>query len=174
MQLWGMHRAASLSVLAISVLATDKNDLTLLETQPTATSLLENARDSNGNSNSNRPFFIQDPTDGLCLSGGTFKRCAVDTLWKVEGEPGRQSVRRLAVLDDGETHTLHPDRGSLQRVQVWLVGGVAGFVLLSCAFKYLRCTDDLNLSRKFEKSQCVRYIRVAARRLIVTPMYVAR
>eukprot|EP00903_Cladosiphon_okamuranus_P016883 g15565.t1 len=74
------------------------------ETQATATSLLEAARESssNSNSNSNRPFFIQDPTDGLCLSGGTFKRCAVDTLWKVEGEPGRHSVRRLAVLDDGE------------------------------------------------------------------------
>lgn len=99
-----MHRAASLSVLAISVLATDQNDISRPEVQPTATSLLENVRDSNGNSNSNRPFFIQDPTDGLCLSGGAFKRCAVDTLWKVEGEPGRHSVRRLAVLDDGENH----------------------------------------------------------------------
>ena len=24
-------------------------------------------------------FFLQDPTDGLCLSGTEFKRCAIDT-----------------------------------------------------------------------------------------------
>lgn len=102
---WCVHRAATLSVLALSALATDTNDVSPGETQATATSLLETARESGSNSNSNRPFFIQDPTDGLCLSGGTFKRCAVDTLWKVEGEPGRHSVRRLAVLDDGEIST---------------------------------------------------------------------
>lgn len=101
---WCVHRAATLSVLALSALATDTNDVSPAgETQATATSLLNTARESS--SNSNRPFFIQDPTDGLCLSGGTFKRCAVDTLWKVEGEPGRHSVRRLAVLDDGEITT---------------------------------------------------------------------
>lgn len=99
---WCVHRAATLSVLALSALATDTNDVSPGATPATATSLLETARESNGSSNSNRPFFIQDPTDGLCLRGGTFKRCAVDTLWKVEGEPGRHSVRRLAVLDDGE------------------------------------------------------------------------
>jgi hypothetical protein len=26
-------------------------------------------------------FFLQDPTDGSCLAGGEFKRCAIDTLW---------------------------------------------------------------------------------------------
>lgn len=105
---WCVHRAATaatLSVLALAALATETSDISPAETQATATSLLEAARESNSNSNSNRPFFIQDPTDGLCLSGGTFKRCAVDTLWKVEGEPGRHSVRRLAVLDDGELTT---------------------------------------------------------------------
>lgn len=110
---WCMHRAATLSVLALSALATDTNDVSQGETQATATSLLETAREGNSNSNSNRPFFIQDPTDGLCLSGGTFKRCAVDTLWKVEGEPGRHLVRRLAVLDDGEI--TKPPRSPLRR-----------------------------------------------------------
>ncbi|CAM9577804.1 unnamed protein product [Pylaiella littoralis] len=98
-----MHRAATLSVLALTIASTraSENDKSR-DMEATATSRLENARESNSNSNSNKPFFIQDPSDGLCLSGGTFKRCAVDTLWKVEGEAGRHAVRRLAVLEDGE------------------------------------------------------------------------
>lgn len=98
---WCVHRAAALSVLALTVASTRATEKDASrEIEATATSRLENARESN--SNSNKPFFIQDPSDGLCLSGGTFKRCAVDTLWKVEGEAGRHSVRRLAVLEDGE------------------------------------------------------------------------
>jgi hypothetical protein len=34
------------------------------------------------------PFFIQDPTDSLCLAGEEFKRCSIDTLFYVLGEPG--------------------------------------------------------------------------------------
>lgn len=34
------------------------------------------------------PFFIQDPTDSLCLSGEEFKRCSLDTLFYVLGDPG--------------------------------------------------------------------------------------
>ncbi len=157
MQLWGMHRAAGLSVLAISVLATDKNDISLRETPPTATSLLENARENNGNSNSNRPFFIQDPNDGLCLSGGTFKRCAVDTLWKVEGEPGRHSVRRLAVLDDGEKNAAHPDRGSLQRGQVLAYRGIGRSRLI------VLCLHVLEVCRRFELVSHVRKIVMRVR-----------
>lgn len=102
---WCVHRAATLSVLALTIASTraTENDISR-EIEATATSRLENARESNSNSNSNKPFFIQDPSDGLCLSGGAFKRCAVDTLWKVEGEAGRHSVRRLAVLEDGESY----------------------------------------------------------------------
>lgn len=105
---WGcIHRAAAFSVLALTVAstrcaATDHtaeiaHDPASKATPSATTGLL----DSGMESHSNRPFFIQDPTDGLCLSGGTFKRCAVDTLWKVEGEAGRQSVRRVAVQEDG-------------------------------------------------------------------------
>ena len=37
-------------------------------------------------------FFLQDLTDGKCLAGGTFKRCAVDTLWFVGGKPGSYQI----------------------------------------------------------------------------------
>lgn len=100
---WGcIHRAATFSVLALTVASSSAADHTEIahdassKSTPSATGLLDGRE-----SHSNRPFFIQDPTDGLCLSGGTFKRCAVDTLWKVEGEAGRQAVRRVAVQEDG-------------------------------------------------------------------------
>ena len=31
------------------------------------------------------PFFLQDPTDSLCLAGEEFKRCSIDTLFYVVG-----------------------------------------------------------------------------------------
>ena len=34
------------------------------------------------------PFFLQDPTDSLCLHGEEFKRCSIDTLFYVVGSPG--------------------------------------------------------------------------------------
>jgi hypothetical protein len=34
------------------------------------------------------PFFLQDPTDSLCLAGEEFKRCSIDTLFYVVGSPG--------------------------------------------------------------------------------------
>ncbi len=34
------------------------------------------------------PFFLQDPTDSLCLGGNEFKRCSIDTLFYVVGQPG--------------------------------------------------------------------------------------
>jgi len=34
------------------------------------------------------PFFLQDPTDSLCLAGEEFKRCSIDTLFYVTGAPG--------------------------------------------------------------------------------------
>ena len=35
------------------------------------------------------PFFLQDPSDNLCLAGETFKRCSIETLWYVVGSPGK-------------------------------------------------------------------------------------
>lgn len=89
----GMQRAATWSVLALTVgRAADQ------------TSNNDTAASTNGilEGREMRPFFIQDPVDGLCLSGGTFKRCAVDTLWRLYGEPGQLSVQHLAVQEDGE------------------------------------------------------------------------
>lgn len=34
------------------------------------------------------PFFLQDPSDSLCLAGDEFKRCSIDTLFFVVGQPG--------------------------------------------------------------------------------------
>lgn len=34
------------------------------------------------------PFFLQDPTDSLCLAGDEFKRCSIETLFFVVGQPG--------------------------------------------------------------------------------------
>lgn len=47
-------------------------------------------------------FFLQDSADGLCLAGSKFKRCAVDTLWFVEGKPGNYQIHHRVVdeLDD--------------------------------------------------------------------------
>lgn len=36
------------------------------------------------------PFFVQDPKDSLCLSGDEFRRCSVETLFYVVGEPGER------------------------------------------------------------------------------------
>ncbi len=36
------------------------------------------------------PFFLQDPSDSLCLGGDEFKRCSIDTLFFVVGAPGKR------------------------------------------------------------------------------------
>lgn len=96
-----MQRAATLSVLALTATVSKAVD------QASPNDLPSDAQQTSSNGmldvrETNRPFFIQDPTDGLCLSGGMFRRCAVDTLWKVEGEAGSHLVRHLAVREDGE------------------------------------------------------------------------
>jgi len=39
-------------------------------------------------------FFLQDPTDSLCLSGEEFKRCSIDTLFYVVGKPGKYQIHK--------------------------------------------------------------------------------
>lgn len=41
------------------------------------------------------PFFLQDSTDGMCLSGEIFKRCSIDTLFYVVGSPGEYQIHKL-------------------------------------------------------------------------------
>lgn len=49
-------------------------------------------------------FFLQDPTDGLCLAGSVYKRCAIDTLWYVTGKPGSYQIHhRLVDENDDES-----------------------------------------------------------------------
>ncbi len=41
------------------------------------------------------PFFLQDPSDGLCFCGTEFRRCTMDALWKVDGgSPGNYQLRK--------------------------------------------------------------------------------
>jgi hypothetical protein len=44
------------------------------------------------------PFFLIDATDQLCLSGETFKRGSIDTLFYAVGPPGKLDMLGLAQL----------------------------------------------------------------------------
>ena len=48
------------------------------------------------------PFFLQDPTDSLCLSGETFTRCSIDTLFYVEGSPGKYQIHKRDESNNSE------------------------------------------------------------------------
>lgn len=51
------------------------------------------------------PFFLQDPSDSLCLAGELFQRCGLDTLFYVEGSPGKYNIhkRPIDAKDNDET-----------------------------------------------------------------------
>jgi len=51
-------------------------------------------------------FFLQDPTDGLCLAGDKFKRCSIDTLWYVSGKTGAYQIHKRPVNDDDDDECL--------------------------------------------------------------------
>ncbi len=42
-------------------------------------------------------FFLQDTSDGKCISGGAFVRCSVDTLWSVVGKPGSYQLHKKMI-----------------------------------------------------------------------------
>lgn len=81
---WGRTAAAAIAPLLLCVMA--------------------DAASSTGVAKSTGPpaFFLQDPNDGLCLSGPEFKRCGIDTLWYVTGRPGSYQVhhRKVEETDD--------------------------------------------------------------------------
>ena len=49
------------------------------------------------------PFFLQDPTDSLCLGGDEFKRCSIDTLFFVVGSPGKYQIHKRPSEEDADT-----------------------------------------------------------------------
>ena len=54
------------------------------------------------------PFFLIDTTDQFCLAGETFKRCSIDTLFYVVGQPGSYQITQRptdGVIDDEEDGT---------------------------------------------------------------------
>lgn len=64
-------------------------------------------------------FFLQDPSDGLCLAGEIYKRCAIDTLWYVTGKPGSYQIHHRMVDEDDTDSCLgkaqcHLDSSDLQ------------------------------------------------------------
>ena len=64
-------------------------------------------------------FFLQDPTDGLCLAGGNYKRCAIDTLWYVTGKPGSYQIHHRLVDESQDDSCLdraqcHLDESEVQ------------------------------------------------------------
>ena len=61
---------------------------------PSASSSSSSSSSSVSKATGPPPFFLQDPRDGLCLSGSTFKRCSLDTLWFVVGEPGSYQIHK--------------------------------------------------------------------------------
>jgi len=48
------------------------------------------------------PFFLQDPSDSLCLAGDEFTRCSIDTLFYVVGSPGNYQIHKRPVEDSDE------------------------------------------------------------------------
>jgi hypothetical protein len=64
-------------------------------------------------------FFLQDPNDGLCLAGGKYRRCAIDTLWYVTGKPGSYQIHHRLVDETDEGSCLdraqcHLDESDVQ------------------------------------------------------------
>lgn len=45
------------------------------------------------------PFFLQDPTDSMCLGGEDFRRCSIDTLFFVVGKPGEYQIHKRPADD---------------------------------------------------------------------------
>ena len=59
------------------------------------------------------PFFLQDPKDSLCLAGEVFKRCSIDTLWYVVGNPGQYQIHKRLVDTDAIAATDDVDSDGL-------------------------------------------------------------
>lgn len=49
------------------------------------------------------PFFLQDPSDSLCLAGSEFKRCSIDSLFFVVGAPGKYQIHKRPISEEAET-----------------------------------------------------------------------
>jgi len=59
------------------------------------------------------PFFLQDPTDSLCLHGEEFRRCSIETLFFVVGSPGSYQIHKRA--NDDADEAADPDGTCLSK-----------------------------------------------------------
>jgi len=97
-------------------------------------------------------FFLQDPTDGLCLAGKGYKRCSIDTLWYVTGKPGSYQIHHRLVDENDDESCLDRAQCHLEESDVklsncnhcgakrWNIRGEAqtGNILLrTCSTKYV-------------------------------------
>ena len=73
--------------------------LALLNLRAQSTESVKSAPETTAVSKATGPpsFFLQDPTDGLCLGGERYRRCSIDTLWYVTGKPGSYSIHHRLV-----------------------------------------------------------------------------
>lgn len=65
-------------------------------------------------------FFLQDPSDGLCLAGKEYKRCAIDSLWYVTGKPGSYQIHHRVVDDNDDESCLDRAQCHLEESEVKL------------------------------------------------------
>lgn len=71
------------------------HSILIVTTTITLLSLVSSAKTTAGKEDSSPPpFFLQDPSDSLCLAGETFKRCSIDTLFYVDGSPGTYKIHK--------------------------------------------------------------------------------
>jgi len=70
-----------------------------------STSALAKAAKSSPTDKENAPpvFFLQDTSDGQCLSGEGFARCSIDTLFYVVGTPGQYQIHKRPMSLGGDT-----------------------------------------------------------------------
>jgi hypothetical protein len=95
-------------------------------------------------------FFLQDPTDGLCLAGHVYKRCAIDTLWYVTGKPGSYQIHHRLVDENDDESCLDRAQCHLEESEVklancnhcgakrWNIRGEAATGMLTCRDVFLR------------------------------------
>jgi len=69
------------------------------------------AQDSN--SGGPPPFFIQDPSDGLCLAGEDFQKCSINTLFYVLGEPGTKRQIKMKRIECVTEQKLPVNQGTI-------------------------------------------------------------
>jgi ankyrin repeat protein len=65
-------------------------------------------------------FFLQDPSDGLCLAGDKYARCGLNSLWYVQGKPGQYQIHHRLVDENDIDSCLDKEQCHLDESEVKL------------------------------------------------------